>query len=91
MSDLFARTYTIGTVTSTQVVAPHTAPQHVSVHDHTQQGGRSLFIGGPDVSATNGFHILATENLTVVLPAGESLHAIASGDIIEAQILVAKM
>lgn len=91
MSDLFARTYTIGTATSTQVVAPHTAPQHVSVHDHTKQGGRSLFVGGPDVSATNGFHILATDNFSMILPAGESLHAITTGDTIEAQILVAKM
>ena len=91
MSDLFARTYSLGTTNSVQIVEPHTAPQHVSVHDHTKQGNRSLFIGGADVSTTNGFHILATENFTLVLPAGESLHAITTGDTIDVQVLIAKM
>lgn len=50
-----------------------------------------MFIGGPDVSSTNGFHILSTENFSMILPAGESLHAITTGDAIQAQVLIAKM
>lgn len=91
MSSLYARTFTVGTSTPVQIVEPSPTGQHVYIHDHSKQAARDLFVGGPDVSATNGFHVLETGSQDFVVPAGESMWAIATGDEIITQVLVSRM
>lgn len=91
MSSLYARTFTVGTATAVQIVEPNPNGQHVYIHDHTKNASRDLFVGGPDVSVTNGFHILATESQDFVVPPGESMWAIATGGDISVQVLVSRV
>jgi hypothetical protein len=91
MGEVFARSYTAGTASPVMIVEPHNQIQHVWIHDHTKTGGRSLFIGGADVSETNGLHILGTETDRYLIPAGSPVFAIATGGEIQVQVFSSRL
>ena len=50
-----------------------------TVYLHNESGG-SMYLGGSDVSTTNGYHLKNNETMSVVVPGGSTLRAIvASG------------
>jgi hypothetical protein len=62
----------------TLVVPPSTGVQHVCIHNHEHSQNREIFIGGPDVTLTNGMHAVATATGTVQLLPMDELYAISS-------------
>jgi hypothetical protein len=64
----------------TLVVPPSTGVQHVCIHNHEHNQNHEIFIGGPDVTLTNGMHAVATETGTVQLMPMDELYAIANQD-----------
>jgi hypothetical protein len=62
----------------TLVVPASVGVQHVCIHNHEHSQNREIFIGGPDVTLTNGMHAVATQTGTVQLLPGDELFAITS-------------
>jgi len=61
----------------TLVVPPSTGVQHVCIHNHEHNQNKEIFIGGPDVTLTNGMHARATETSIIQLLPMDELYAIA--------------
>jgi hypothetical protein len=64
----------------TLVVPPSTGVQHVCIHNHEHNQNREIFIGGPDVTLTNGMHARATETSIIQLLPMDELYAIADSN-----------
>jgi len=73
----------------TLVVPPSTGVQHVCIHNHEHNQNHEIFIGGQDVTLTNGMHAVATATGTVQLMPMDELYAIANQDC-NLRILVVK-
>ena len=73
----------------TLVVPPSTGVQHVCIHNHEHNQNHEIFIGGPDVTVTNGMHAVATATGTVQLLPMDELYAISNVDC-NLRILVVK-
>ena len=73
----------------TLVVPASVGVQHVCIHNHEHNQNHEIFIGGPDVTLTNGMHAVATETGTVQLLPMDELYAIANVDC-NLRILVVK-
>jgi hypothetical protein len=71
------------------VVPPSTGVQHVSIHNHEHNQNREIFIGGPDVTLTNGMHAVATQTSVIQLLPMDELYAIADSNC-NLRILVVK-
>ena len=61
----------------TLVVPASVSVQHVCIHNHEHNQNREIFIGGPDVTLTNGMHARATETSIIQLLPMDELYAIA--------------
>jgi hypothetical protein len=71
------------------VVPPSTGVQHVCIHNHEHNQNHEIFIGGPDVTLTNGMHAVATQTSVIQLLPMDELYAIANQDC-NLRILVVK-
>ena len=81
--------HSVGTA-RVQVASPDDNPQTVIVHDHDHNNNDYVFIGGSDVTISNGLHVPKTETLTVYLDAGDALFAVSNGGSIELHVLQTK-
>jgi hypothetical protein len=61
----------------TLVVPASVSVQHVCIHNHEHNQNHEIFIGGPDVTLTNGMHARATETSIIQLLPMDELYAIA--------------
>lgn len=61
-----------------QVVPPSVEPQEVCIHNHEHATSREVFLGGEDVTVTNGMHAVATQTSIITLQPGDGLWAITS-------------
>ncbi len=64
----------------TLVVPPSTSVQHICIHNHEHNQNHEIFIGGPDVTLTNGMHARATETSIIQLLPMDELYAIADSN-----------
>ena len=62
----------------TLVVPRNVEPQEVCIHNHEHNQNHEIFIGGSDVTLTNGMHAVATETGTLQLLPMDELYAIAN-------------
>jgi hypothetical protein len=62
----------------TLVVPASVGVQHVCIHNHEHNQNHEIFIGGSDVTLTNGMHAVATQTGTVQLLPMDELYAIAN-------------
>jgi hypothetical protein len=73
----------------TLVVPASVGVQHVCIHNHEHNQNHEIFVGGPDVTLTNGMHAVATATGTVQLLPMDELYAISNVDC-NLRILVVK-
>jgi hypothetical protein len=73
----------------TLVVPASVSVQHVCIHNHEHNQNHEIFIGGRDVTLTNGMHAVATATGTVQLLPSDELYAISNVDC-NLRILVVK-
>jgi hypothetical protein len=73
----------------TLVVPASVGVQHVCIHNHEHNQNHEIFIGGADVTLTNGMHAVATATGTVQLLPMDELYAISNVDC-NLRILVVK-
>ncbi len=60
-----------------QVICPPSIhPQEVHVHNHEHGQRKDLYVGGPNVTADNGHHVLAESDMRIVLHPGQSLYGV---------------
>jgi hypothetical protein len=64
----------------TLVVPASVGVQHICIHNHEHNQNREIFIGGPDVTLTNGMHARATETSIIQLLPMDELYAIADSN-----------
>jgi hypothetical protein len=81
--------HAVGTA-AIQIASPDDNPQLVIIHDHDHTSGDDVFIGGPDVTISNGLHLPKTETIQVMIDAGDSLYAVADGGSVEVHVLQVK-
>jgi hypothetical protein len=62
----------------TLVVPASVGVQHICIHNHEHNQNHEIYIGGPDVTLTNGMHAVATETGTLQLLPMDELYAIAN-------------
>jgi len=62
----------------TLVVPASVSVQHICIHNHEHNQNHEIFIGGSDVTLTNGMHAVATETGTLQLLPMDELYAIAN-------------
>ena len=60
----------------TLVVPPNVEPQEVCIHNHEHATSKEIFLGGADVTATNGMHAVATLTSIITLNPNDALWAI---------------
>jgi hypothetical protein len=73
----------------TLVVPASVGVQHICIHNHEHNQNREIFIGGPDVTLTNGMHAVATQTSVIQLLPMDELYAIADSNC-NLRILVVK-
>ena len=76
----------VGT-TSVKIVAPQASRQHIIIHDHDHNSSTDVYIGGSDVTITNGLHVPKTETIQLEVMPGDDLWAVADDDSVELHIL----
>ena len=62
----------------TLIVGASISVQHICIHNHEHNQNHEIFVGGPDVTLTNGMHAVATQTGTLQLLPGDELYAIAN-------------
>jgi len=62
----------------TLVVPASVGVQHVCIHNHEHNQNHEIFVGGPDVTLTNGMHARSTETSIIQLLPMDELYAIAN-------------
>ena len=62
----------------TLIVGASVSVQHICIHNHEHNQNHEIFVGGPDVTLTNGMHAVATQTGTLQLLPGDELFAIAN-------------
>ncbi len=82
--------FTLPANSRVQIVSPDTMPQHVCIHNHEHSSNSTIYIGGPDVTTTNGIHAQATLTSQITIGPGDSLWAISDTANTEIQILIIK-
>lgn len=65
---------TVGT-SSVLAVAADDMHRVIYIHDQSQN---SIYIGGADVTTSNGFHIEKDDTIAIELPSRQTIYAIAS-------------
>jgi hypothetical protein len=70
--------YDLAANVRTLVVPASVSVQHVCIHNHEHNQNHEIFIGGSDVTLTNGMHAVATATGQVQLMPGDELFAIAN-------------
>lgn len=65
------------TVGTTAVIAVSADNKYRQVYVHNAGGGK-VYVGGSNVSTTNGFHIANAEAATFEVPINETLYAISA-------------
>jgi hypothetical protein len=78
------------TITSTRQIIVEADNISRTIYIHHDADADIVFIGGADVTETNGFHVHKLETLTFFLPVGEKIYAVkdASGDPIDVWVLL---
>lgn len=66
-------------VTTTRQIIVTAAPSGQRVTVHNNDSGQQVFIGGSDVTISNGLHVDGKEQKELTLNPGETLYAIAAG------------
>ena len=67
---------TVVGLTATQIDGSSPNPSRIHIHNNDQQ--QNLFIGGADVTITNGLVLEKLDSIEFVLNAGEALYGISS-------------
>jgi hypothetical protein len=62
----------------TLVVGASVGVQHICIHNHEHNQNHEIYVGGPDVTLTNGMHSVATSTGVLQLLPGDELFAIAN-------------
>jgi hypothetical protein len=70
--------YDLQTGVRTLIVGASVSVQHICIHNHEHNQNHEIFVGGPDVTLTNGMHAVATQTGTLQLLPGDELFAIAN-------------
>lgn len=74
-----------------EIASPDDNPQIILIHNHDHTSSDDLFIGGPNVTAANGFHVPKTETLQIHLAAGDGLFAVSDDQPIIVHVLQTKI
>ncbi len=73
---LVTRQVTLGTA-ATELAGPDVMAQFVTVHNDSS--AQQVYVGGPTVTLSNGFHIDGKDEHTFTLYPGDALFGVASG------------
>lgn len=68
--------FTVGTA-AMLIAGPDVMTQFVTIHN--DNANQQVFIGGSDVSTSNGFHVDGKEEHSFTLYPGDALYAVSSG------------
>lgn len=79
--------FTLSANVRTQIVPPDTQPQEVFIHNHEHSSNSEIFIGGINVTTSNGLHARATETLRMQIGPSDSIFAISSTNEVELHVL----
>jgi hypothetical protein len=82
--------FTLAANVRTLIVGASVGVQHVTIHNHEHNQNHDIFVGGPDVTITNGMHAVATETNTVQLLPSDELYAISATNGVNIRVLVVK-
>ena len=61
--------------TATVVVSADNKNRDVYIHN---SGGSKIYLGGSDVTTTNGYHLANTESAAFFLPLGETIYGVVA-------------
>lgn len=65
------------TTSATQIVNGDNQNRNIYIHNG---GGSKIYLGGSDVTTSNGYHLANNESVSILLPIGESIFGVvASG------------
>ena len=67
---------TVGTAAAVQIDGSSVNPMYLTIHNNDNT--KVLYLGGSDVSTTNGLKLLKEETIQFKLNPGEALYAISS-------------
>lgn len=82
--------YTLPKNSRVQIVQPDIMSQHVCIHNHEHSSNSTIYIGGPDVTTSNGIHAQATLTSQITIGPSDSLWAISDTADVVIHVLVIK-
>ena len=71
---MISEDFTIGTVTPVKILDSQNFEQHIYLHNNH---GNKMFLGGSDVTATNGLHLETHATIELRIPQDNELYALA--------------
>lgn len=81
--------FSVGTA-AVQIAAPDHMAQHVCIHNHEHAANSNVYIGGPDVTVSNGIHAQATLTSQMTIGPGDSLWAVADTADCDLHVLIVR-
>lgn len=82
--------YTLPANSRVQIVSPDTQAQHVCIHNHEHASNSTIYIGGADVTTSNGIHAQATLTSQITIGPSDSLWAISDTANVVLHVLIIK-
>lgn len=79
--------FTLGSAVRTLIVPNDGMSQLVRIHDHEHSQNSTIFIGGADLTLSNGLHLKSLETAELEIGPGDELYAISDSDDVELHVL----
>jgi hypothetical protein len=79
--------FTLGSAVRTLIAPNDTMSQLVRVHDHEHAANSTIFIGGADLTLSNGLHLKSLETADIEIGPGDELYAISDTADVELHVL----
>jgi hypothetical protein len=71
---MISEDFTVGTVTPVKILDSQNFEQHIYLHNNH---GNKMYLGGSDVSSTNGLHLETHATIELRIPQDNELYALA--------------
>ena len=79
--------FTLGSAVKTLIAPNDTMSQTVCIHNHEHSQNSTIYVGGSDLTLSNGIHTRAGETSHIQIGPGDELYAISDTGDVEIHVL----
>ena len=79
--------FTLGSGVKTLIAPSDTMSQTVCIHNHEHSANSTIYVGGSDLTLSNGIHTSSTQTSTIEIGPSDELYAISDTGDVEIHVL----